>query len=296
MTPRSRLVGVLALALVSISTAAPLIVAAGMPGPAIALWRLAIAGSILFLVAWVNERDALRALTRRDYIQLALAGALFGAHFLLWMGSLSLTSVLSSTVIVTSNPIWVAIGAAILLREPPTRRTWVAILMGVAGTLVLAFADLSRTEATTSAPAPLLGDALALGGALAGSGALLAGRALRARIPFATYLSLLSLFAIPFVLAAALVARVSLVPPTQFQLGCVVALAIVPHVFGNGSLAWALGHLSAPRVALVILGEPVGASLLAWIFLDQSVSALSLAGGALVLAAVALGVLPAASK
>lgn len=85
------------------------------------------------------------------------------------------------------------------------------------------------------------------------------------------------------------------VPDTGRAAGLVLAVALIPHLVGNTALNWLLGWLPAPRVALVILGEPVGATLLAWAFLDQSPKPLTFAGAALVLFAVALSLRPTAT-
>jgi drug/metabolite transporter (DMT)-like permease len=87
-------------------------------------------------------------------------------------------------------------------------------------------------------------------------------------------------------LAAALVSRAPLLPGDGTQALCVLAIALGPHLVGNSILGWALGWLPAPKVALVILGEPVGASLIAFVAFDQRPGMLALAGGLLVLVAV----------
>jgi drug/metabolite transporter (DMT)-like permease len=287
---RARVVTVLLAALCSIVVAGPLVVAAEaakMPAASIAFWRTLIAGSALFAVACVTERPALRALTRRDVLGICATGAILGSHYLLWMGSLAYTSVLSSTVLVTTNPLWVALGAWLLLREPPSRATWIAVAIGIAGAVWLAIADSGSGGDTGRAP--LLGDALALAAALASSATLLAGRRLRPRIAFASYASIVSLACAATALAFALVTRAPLLPPTRGAALCVLGIALAPHLVGHTALNWALGHVPAPKVALVILGEPVGATLIAWAFLGQTPHPWAIAGGVLVLIAVAQG-------
>ncbi len=298
---RRKLIAVLAMAMVAISTAGPLIVASGMPAPAVAFWRALLGGSILLPACLLLERGALRALPARDVAMIALAGTGLGAHYLLWIGSLAYTSVSSSTVLVTTNPIWVAIGGRIFLREPTSRGTWIAIAVGTLGATILALADGAAADGSGPGVAagllagrrPLLGDAMALGGAIVGSVTLLLGRSLRTRVPVLTYSTVCSLTAVPILAAAIVVTGDPVVPPTARQMAIVVSIAVVPHLLGGLSLNWALGLIPAARVALVILAEPVGATLLAWAFLAQRPGPLSLVGGALVLAAVGLNLLAA---
>ena len=66
------------------------------------------------------------------------------------------------------------------------------------------------------------------------------------------------------------------------------ALAVVPTIGGHGLVNKALRALPAPTVGLFLLGEPVGASLLAWLVFAEVPGAGTLAGGAIVLGALAL--------
>ena len=298
---RSQLLSVLIAAMLSISTAGPLIVACGMAAPALGFWRVLGAGSVQLAIGVSLEHARLSRMTRRDVLQLLGAGTALGLHFLFWILSLQYTTVASSTVLVTTNPIWVALGSAVFLRERSTRTTIIAIVLGTVGAIVLALADAlpagewtrhTVTEALRKAAGgdsrAVIGDALALLGAWAGSTALLAGRALRTRHPAMTYAGAMSLSAAPVLGLAGLALGIDFAPKDGSQLLFLALVALIPHLIGNSALYWALGWLPAPRVALVILAEPVGASALAWIFLSQVPNALTIAGAALVLSAVVL--------
>lgn len=286
----------LGVSVLSISAAAPLILAAHAPAPVTTLWRMAGAGIVLAAWAGVSDRAALRRLSARDLLALFVSGNLLAMHYLFWIASLDRTSVVSSTVLVTTNPLWVGLGAWAFLREPPTRRTWVAIVVGVAGAILLGLADAHEGGATAS----LSGDAMALAAALAGSGTMLYGRKLRARIPTALFQAFVCLSAVPIVVAVVALDHASPLPVSTWQLWLLVAVVVVPQLIGNTILSWALGWLTAPRVALVILGEPIGASILAWIFNGQRPQLLSIPGAALVLVAVVLSMrqpeVPAAAE
>ncbi|MBS1195862.1 MAG: protein of unknown function transrane, partial [Actinobacteria bacterium] len=64
--------------------------------------------------------------------------------------------------------------------------------------------------------------------------------------------------------------------------------ALIPQLVGHGLLTWSLRHTTPTVVALAIMGEPVGATLLAWAWLGEAAPAVVLAGCALVLAALVL--------
>lgn len=290
---RAKLLTVLGAALVSISTSGPLIVACGMHAPALGFWRVLLAGSLQLLIAAGVERGALASISRRDFVLAFAAGSLLGLHYFSWILSLEYTTVASSTVLATSNPLWVALGAWAFLREKTSPLTWAAIAIGIAGAVLLAVADAAPSGADPWSRRALLGDALAMFGALTSSATLLLARALRVRIPALTYVGFTSLAAMPVLLLAGLAMGSSFVPVDGRQAGLLLAVALVPHLIGNTALVWAIGWLPAPRVALVILGEPVGATLLAWAFLAQTPRPLTFAGAALVMIAVALSLRPA---
>ena len=289
---RGKLLAVLGAALFAISTSGPLIVACGMDKPATGFWRVLIAGSVQILLATALERGALMAIRPRDLLLAFIAGSVLGLHYFTWMLSLDYTSVASSTVLATSNPLWVALGAWAFLKEKTSLLTWAAIAIGIAGAVLLALADAAPSGTDPWSTRALFGDLLALLGALTSSATLLMARALRARIPVATYVGVTSLSAAPVLLIAGLLMGSTFVPADGRQAGLLLAIAFLPHLVGNTALTWALGWLPAPRVALVILGEPVGATLLAWAFLDQSPRPLTFAGAALVMTAVALSLRP----
>ena len=70
--------------------------------------------------------------------------------------------------------------------------------------------------------------------------------------------------------------------------GLFLALALVPTLGGHGLVNLSLRRLPAPTVGLFLLGEPVGASLLAYFVFREVPGPWTLAGGVLVLVALAI--------
>ena len=175
-----RLLGLLALGVVSVAFSSIFIRWADAPAMSIAFYRNAIAAAILLPMALVRHRDEFRSLTRRQWGTAVLAGSLLAAHFALWIPSLSYTTVAASTVLVTTQPVWVAlIGRA--MGETVSRRTLVGIVLALGGAVLISGGDfgVSRDAA--------FGDLLALAGAIAVAGYLLAGRSLGQQISLTTY-------------------------------------------------------------------------------------------------------------
>jgi drug/metabolite transporter (DMT)-like permease len=69
-------------------------------------------------------------------------------------------------------------------------------------------------------------------------------------------------------------------------------IAIVPMIFGHTIYNWTLKWISAPIVSISLLGEPLGASILAYIFLGETPSPLTFLGGILTLAGILICAYP----
>lgn len=274
--------GVLPLGILAVSAASVLIRLAAAPALVVGAWRLLLAS--LLLTPW-GVRRARRewpALTRRDVVLLCLSGVALALHFGTWIASLDYTSVASSVVLVSTNPIFVALASHYFLKERVGPLTVTAIILTLLGCAIVSYGDVSLSGEA------LLGDALALVGALACSAYILLGRAMRRKLSTLAYVwPCYGLAALVLLLLCAL---------TRQRLGgydgqtylIFLLLAVGPQILGHSAFNWALAHFSAILVTLAILGEPVGATLLAWLVLGEAPSLPSLIGGPLILAGILL--------
>ena len=272
--------GGLALGVSVVSSAAVLIRLADAPALTIAAYRLSLAAMVVVPLGLATEWGALRALTRRQWGLVLASAVCLAAHFTFWITSLEHTSVASSVVIVTSNPILVALGASALLREQSSPRVLAGIGAATAGGVVIALGDWGLGDRR------LFGDLLALGGAVAVAGYYIAGRSLRERLGLFGYVAPVYGVAAVLLLAAALATGTQMTGFTVEVYGWLLLLALLPQLVGHTSLNWSLGYLPATLVATAVMAEPVAASLLAWAVLDEAPPVFSVAGGALVLAGV----------
>ncbi len=271
---------VLALGVISVSFAAIFIRLAEAPPLVIAAYRLCLASLVVAPAAGVRSRQELRRLARRDIIMAVLSGAFLALHFALWIASLSYTTVATSVVLVTANPIFVAIASYFLFRERLSKQTILGIAICIVGAILIGYGTWRL------GPRPLLGGVLALLGALAVAGYLLIGRRLRQSIGLLTYASLTYSSAAVLLLLSALAFGHSLIgysPATYFWMAL---LAVVPQVIGHSSLNWSLRFVSATLVTIAVLGEPVGATALAYLILDEVPTWTEIGGGILILAGI----------
>ncbi len=281
---RSPRVG-LVVAIGAISTGAILVRWSAAPAAVAAFYRVLFTTLPLAAVAVWRYRDAFGAIHRRDAIGAALAGLALAIHFASWFESLAWTSVAASVTLVQSQPLFVALGSWLFLRERLTRPIIGGILLAVGGVVVISVGDLLGGSVGSN---PALGNALALIGALAAAGYVLAGRSLRQRVPLIPYVVVVYTVAAAGLLVIALLDGAPLLGyPTREWL-LFVGLAVGPGLLGHTVINWALGHLNSSLVSVSLLGEPVGAAILAAVLLDEQPALATIVGGGIVLAGIVL--------
>ncbi len=279
--PRWKSVLVLGIGVAALSFAAVLIRLTEAPSLVIAAGRMTIASLVLAPLFWTRFRRLRAELGGRRWLLVVLAGVFLAAHFALWIESLSHTTVTSSVVLVAMDPIFVAIAAPLVLRERVSWKVWTAVGLGAAGTVVVGWHSLGQGVGST-------GNLLALGGAACAGGYLLVGRRVRQRTSLLAYVYVMYSVAAVLLLVAVAAAGLPLGGYRPGAYGLIVLLAIGPQLLGHTSFNWALRHLAAPVVAMVILLEPVGASLLAWLVLREPPSGLEIVGGVVICAGIYL--------
>lgn len=281
MVSRWRVLLVLGIGVTAVSFASVLVRLSPAPSIVIAAGRMAIATLVLSPFFWRRPGPAIRELAGQRRGLVFLAGLLLAAHFALWIESLSRTTVTSSVVLVAMNPIFVALLSPLLLKERISLRTAVAVGLGAAGAAVVAGPRLGSGMT-------LSGDLLALGGALCAAGYLIVGRGVRRRLSLLSYVYMVYAAAALALLAIVIAGRVSVARVPARAWLFIVLLALGPQLVGHTSFNWALKYLPAPAVAMAVLGEPVGTTLLAWAILRQAPTGLEMLGGAAICAGIYL--------
>lgn len=269
------------------STAAILIRFAqdGAPSLVIAAWRMCLATLILAPLTLLRYRRDLGSLKSSSLRLLALSGLFLAAHFATWISSLQYTSVASAVVLVATNPLWVALFSWTFLKEKLNRRLAIGMLVALAGGLLIGLTDAAGESSGTS---PLFGDLLALLGALFGAGYIIIGRKLRPFTSLPVYTFTVYGIAGLLLLGTVLIARLPLVgyqPQTYLWL---LLLAVIPQVIGHSSINWGLKYLPAAFVAVVMLSEPVGSSIMAVFLLNETPTTIMIAGGVLILIGIGI--------
>ncbi|AUX08631.1 DMT(drug/metabolite transporter) superfamily permease [Halalkaliarchaeum desulfuricum] len=279
-------IGGLSVAIVAISFGAILVRWSDAPSVVAAFYRVLFTTLPLLPVALVRYRDDFRRITRRDFGYAVVSGTALAIHFGAWFESLDWTSVAASVTLVQAQPVFVALGAWLLLRERVTRRMVLGILVAVAGMVGMSLGDL--LGGVLVGPNPLYGNALALLGAVMAAVYVLAGRDLRQRVALVPYVvvvySVCTVVLFGFVVGGG--HPVSDYPAREWLL--FAGLALGPGLFGHTVINWALGHLESSVVSVSLLGEPVGATILALVLLAEVPTAVTVASGIVVLSGIYL--------
>jgi drug/metabolite transporter (DMT)-like permease len=270
----------LGVAVLAVSTSAPLIRGADAPSLAVAFWRTVLAVPVVGVLAWAGGRDQLRALgdvvTRRRAMA---AGALLAAHFATWVPSVSLTSVASATALVATQPVWAALIARWRGERVP-RGAWVGIALAMAGVVVLSGVDLSISSEA------LVGDLLALVGGMLAAAYVTVGADARRVLSTGVYTLVCYAVASVALLGVCLVGGQALSGYDDDTWLILLALTLGPQLLGHTILNRVLGTTSATLVSVAILFEIVGAALLAWAFFDEVPPLSALPAGVLIAAGI----------
>jgi drug/metabolite transporter (DMT)-like permease len=273
----------MATALLAVSFGAPLARLVHAAPLAVAAWRMVLAAAIIVPFALLRGGLLPPAGQRRAA---ALSGMLLGLHFGLWIPSLWLTSVSASVVLVETAPLWILLASPRFLGVRIRPRNLASFALAIAGVAIIARGDMLVSRQA------LLGDALALGGAMAVAGYLIVGKRLRGLMPLDRYLATVYAGAAFTLVAGVALLGASPLPSDAPSWLFLLGLAAVPTLTGHTLLNWALAHLEAYRVNLVMLLEPVLATIWAWLFLAEAPPLHVLPGAALVLLALAIEFLP----
>jgi drug/metabolite transporter (DMT)-like permease len=275
----------LSIAVAFVSLGSILVRLAQAPPLAVSFYRVFIAAVVLAPFALLSAIRSWPTLSREKAALLLCAGLALGAHFATWVTSLSYTSVASSVLLVNTAPLFTVVFSRAFLGERVSATVRVAMALAVAGACVIALGDWG------SGAASLKGDLLALAGAVALSLYHVIGRGLRETLPLNAYILGVWIVAALVLVLSTLSLGVSLVgyPPRTY--GIFLALGLLPTLAGHGLVNLVLRSLPAPTVGLFLLGEPIGAALLAFFIFGERPGPWVLAGGAVVLAALAMVVL-----
>jgi drug/metabolite transporter (DMT)-like permease len=276
----------LAIAITGVSLSAPLIASTAAPALAIAFWRNAMAVGALspFALLRRHNRTGLRRMGRRALLLSVTAGGVLALHFGLWLPSLSMTSVASSTALCTTTPIWTTIFLRLRGHRPPAM-VWAGTALAVVGVVILTGVDMSLS------PRALAGDALALGGGIAAAAYVLLGAEVRRTVSTTAYTYICYSTTAVVLLAVCLASGSALGGYDATTWAKLIALTVAAQLLGHSLLNRVVRGLGPSTTSTAILLETPGAALIAALWLGQTPPVAAYPALAVILAGLALVVL-----
>jgi drug/metabolite transporter (DMT)-like permease len=255
-------------------------------------FSLFLAASRMFLAAlillptWKNLK--LDQAKPNAYYYAIAAGLCLAIHFATWITSLSYTSIAASTVLVTTNPIWVGFFSWWWYGEKLSLQSIIGIALALGGGVIMAIADSSNGGSYSN---PIFGDLLALIGAVMsslyiifGSQAQQKGLSTTSYVAIAYSLAALCLLPLPFLFDAGYVDY-----PGKVYL-YVLLMAVMSQIIGHTSLNWSVRWISPTVISLSLLLEPVVASLVGALVFQEIPSIDLLLGSLMILWGIALAI------
>jgi drug/metabolite transporter (DMT)-like permease len=277
MESRKKLHSSLLLATFAVSWAAILIRLAGAGPLPTAFYRVAMASLVLVIPAIPHIRRAFNNLTGKQIFLLFLSGIFLGLHFAAWVTSLFYTSVSNSTIIVSTQPIFLLILESYVTKSKIPLRAIFGMILALIGMFLISGGDYNLGNEY------LYGDLLALAGAFLAGMYLFIGRQLRAKIDNLGYIVPVYATAAITLLIACIISGQEMIDYPGQTWVVFLLLALIPTVIGHSLYNWLLKYLPAHKVAMAILGEPIGATILAIIILSQIPAWTTILGGIIIL-------------
>ena len=253
---------------------------AGVPGPASAFYRVLVAGAVL--VPWWLARGPARPIDRRAAVIAVLGGVFFALDIALWNTAVMYTGAAVASILGNNTPVFVGVLTWLVFRRRPRASFWIGLSLSLAGCLAIMFGP----AASGAVRITWYGNLLAVGGSAFFAAYLVTTERVRREMDTLTFNTLAIAGSIVTLLVVCLVLRLPLSGYTPQTWATLVALGLVSQLAAYYALVYALGHLPATITSVGLLGQVPTTAFLAWLLLGEHLTALQIAGGAIVLVGI----------
>ncbi|MGG4203880.1 DMT family transporter [Paenibacillus jamilae] len=266
----------LLISILSVSISSIMIKSSDTPTSVAGMYRLYMSVLIMLpFVPWKMFRSL--EMNKKDWSTVFIAGLFLGLYFLFWMESLVYTSVASSMVILSLQPLFVMMGSYFMFRERANILTILCLIAALVGSIVIAWGDIGISREA------LIGDGLSLLGTILVSAYMLAGQKVSHKINANVYSVIVFFIGGSVMLVYNLLNHYSLIEYDSSDWMYFLLLAVIPTIFGQYIFNLLLKSMGATTVSVGIIGEPVLAIILAYLFLGEIISAFQFIGGLMTL-------------
>lgn len=267
---------------ISISFSAIFVKLAEADSGVIAFYRMLFSVLIMAPIFFYNKVSEIKLLDRRDWIFSIIAGVFLAFHFILWFESLRYTSVASSTVLVTMQPLFAFIGTSLFFKEYLHLQGILSGIIAIIGSVLISWGDFSVSGGA------LYGDLLAIIACGLVTGYFLFGQDVRKRVSLITYTMVVYSISTICLFFYVILQGESFAPYPPMTWVWFLLLAIIPNLLGHTLFNWSIKWVSANVISIAILFEPIGAALLAIYIFGEKLMAIQIIGGIIVIIGIML--------
>jgi len=268
---------ILFIGVLAVSTSAIFVKLATAEAGVIAFYRLFFSVLLMLPIFVLKYRKELRLIVKRDWILTIISGIFLAFHFIFWFESLNYTSVASSTVLVTMQPLFAFIGAYLFFKEVITVKAIISAIVAIIGSVIISWGDFQVSGTA------LFGDILALIACGLITGYLLFGQDVRKRMSLITYTFLVYSFSSITLLVYVVIKGEALFGHSNSDWMYFLLLAIIPTLLGHTLFNWSIKWISTTAISMAILLEPVGAAILAYYILEEYIMFSQVIGGVIII-------------
>lgn len=248
----------------------------------IAFYRMLFTVLLLLPVFLMKHRHEVLKFTKKDWLFSSIAGIFLAFHFILWFESLNYTSVASSTVLVTLQPIFAFVGTYFFFKEKISMKTILSAVVAISGSVIISWGDFQLSGDA------FYGDMLALAGCALITAYLLFGQEVRKRLTLITYTFVLYSISTVTLFFYVLIKGEAFAPYSPSNWFWFFMLALIPNLLGHSLFNWAIKWVSTNVISIAILFEPVGAAILAYYIFHETLTVSQIVGGIIVISGILL--------
>lgn len=267
----------IAIGVVSLALSAIFVKMSQSPSGLTAFYRMVITVFIMLPFFLRYNVSEIFSFTKKDWAVCIAAGTLLALHFILWFESLNYTSVASSTVLVTLQPLFAFVGTYVLFKEKISVKAIIASCIAISGSVLISWGDFQISGNA------FYGDMLALIACALVTAYFLLGQSVRGHISLTSYTIVVYSASAVLLMLYVLYIEGTFIPVAKTDWVYFVLLAVIPNLLGHNLFNWAIKWISANTISMTILLEPVGATILAYIIFEELLTLSQIIGGIIVL-------------
>jgi len=250
-----------------------------VPYAVISFYRLFLSLPFLIFFYFYKQKNNIKESGKFSF-QYIIAGFFLAAHFISWIASIQMTSIANSIFLESTHPFFGLLLSVLILKEFPKLAIIPAFFIALIGMFFIVYNDWNLDNSKT------IGDLLAVSSALFLALYLLIARFNRDKVDLILYLIYVYGFAALFCAIYIIINNLSFWGYKWNGWLFMLLLALGPNLIGHSLLNWASRKIEIYKVNLMLLLEPVLATLMGIIFILEYPSSSFYLGAFLIILAL----------